>query len=439
MTTTQIARTDDGYRQATQTAHDCVCGTCGGELVVTWDHPNNIYRVGCPRRCADKAVKLRDDVAKDDIRERLERDPQLAIRMADTVNSTPLTTQALRALSDEQLQSRITVAFADMADATPALRGQIMALSKLYGLDPVFDLMLYQKRPYVTYPGRLRKLREDPNYHGHRVRPLSKSEKEDWGFKPEDIVVQCDADMGPHGIITDFGIVRAVGETSPVAKQHPQQLAIKRAVARCSTQAVGIDIPTIIDTTGRVVDVQEIRPRASLPAGPDAEAAARRRFWAVARGPAPDGLALDDAAVHRLLGVDSLTNYPGGWDQALSDLTERASATEDGGYEPPAETDDAQGAPSREDERAPEPGDGVEAADAGPVRAAGESGEGVAPRRPAGRPICNIHGCGKVVSADLLKVSQERFAAALCRSHFDEATAAGTPDQAETSVEGLPF
>lgn len=109
-------------------------------------------------------------------------------------------------------------------------------------------------------------------------------------------------------------------------------------------------------------------------------------------------------------------------------------------YEPPAETDDAQGAPSREDERAPESGDGMEAADSGPVRAPDDSGEALAAGRPRGRPTCSIQGCGKVVSADLLKLSQERFATTYCRAHLDEASAAaGAPEQPETSAENLPF
>lgn len=82
---------------------------------------------------------------------------------------------------------------------------------------------------------------------------------------------------------------------------------------------------------GPVVEAPEQRPRShpeELPqasAAAGSEAKARARFWAVARGEPPDGLGLDEQRVHALLGVETLTGYPGGWDSALAELRERVA------------------------------------------------------------------------------------------------------------------
>jgi hypothetical protein len=326
MATTDLATTSrDGFKEAERTVRDYVCGDCGGRLTAIWR--GDRYAAVCAR-WPDEHEHLRShaEAAADDLRQRLEDNPKLAQTLAMHGAPIPLTSQALRSLSDEQLRSRVEVKFADMGDATPALRGQIIALCKTYLLDPVFDLMIYQGRPYITYEGRLRKLRESAYYRGHKVRPLLRDEKEAWSFKPEDIVVVCEVDMGSHGTVTDFGVVRAVGEVSPVARQHPQQLAIKRAVARASRQAVGIDLPTFDVGVRSVIDITEEPQRRT--ALEDGETMARKRFWATARGAPPNGFGLTDEQAHELLGVETLSGYPGGWDQALSDLTEKIAERE---------------------------------------------------------------------------------------------------------------
>jgi hypothetical protein len=174
----------------------------------------------------------------------------------------------------------------------------------------------------------MRKRREHPHFRGEvELRPLTKDEKRDWGFDERDIVVKNTLDMGPQGLVTDFGVVHAVGETSPVAKQHPQLLAIKRARVRVARIATGLDLPAVIDVdeSGRVVDILPVEQPA-MPA--DGEERGRRRFWGIAHGAPPDGLGLDDARVHALLGVESVSDYQGGWDAALRDLTERAAEAE---------------------------------------------------------------------------------------------------------------
>jgi hypothetical protein len=363
MTTTQIVPFDRGYTAGQRAVLDFLCAEDHGALVLT--HFDGEWRAVCPRDPAHVNQVAVKDLQADEIRERLERNPETARTLATQQARVPLTTDALKNLSDEQLKSRVTAAFAGVTEATDMLRAQIIGLSKLYGLDPLFDLMIYQGKPYINYDGRLRKLREAPNFRGEtELRPLSRTEKEEWGFDPGDVVIKCTADMGPKGLVTDFGVVRAQGESSPVARSHPQLLAIKRARARVSRVATGIDLPTIIDSSGRVIDVQRIDQQSQPALNPgDAGAHARRRFWATARAPLPDGLGLSERHVYELLGVDSLSDYPGGWSQALSDLTERA-ADADIAEDDPATTEQSAWPPAGEP---PTPAVPAEPADDQPV------------------------------------------------------------------------
>jgi hypothetical protein len=135
--------------------------------------------------------------------------------------------------------------------------------------------------------------------------------------------------MGAHGHIIDYGVVYAkererAHPNTPVAKQ-PQLIALKRAIGRASRQAVGIDLPTWDTFSNSVIEVAPGRLSSSGVALTDPEAEARKRFWAAARSAPPDGLGLTETEVHELLGVETVSGYPGGWYQALSDLTERAA------------------------------------------------------------------------------------------------------------------
>ena len=72
------------------------------------------------------------------------------------------------------------------------------------------------------------------------------------------------------------------------------------------------------------IDIQEMEPPradvAALNGAPDddAEARSRSRFWATVRG-----WGLNDEQVHDLLKVETLRGYPGGYDAALRDATDR--------------------------------------------------------------------------------------------------------------------
>jgi hypothetical protein len=335
MSETSLVATRQGFAEAERTVRDYVCGDCGGVLVVLWR--GDRYAAVCSRWPQEHLhLKSHTQVQQDEIRARLERDPKLTRTLAVQGAQVPLTTRAIKELDNAKLMARIPDRYGASIEVSQPQKLQIAQMARLYGLDPMWDLMIYEGKPYITYDGRLRKLREHPDYRGHKVRPLARSEKEEWAYDPRDIVIQVDIDMGLRGLVTEWGVVRQSEiegalvtqrannsrKPAPVAS-HPQQIALKRAVARGSRMAVGIDLPTVIDASSRVIDVQEVGQPRERP--PDAETIARKRFWATAHAAAPDGLGLDDADVHRLLGVETVNGYPGGWDQALSDLTERAA------------------------------------------------------------------------------------------------------------------
>jgi hypothetical protein len=311
-------RPSDGYEQAKIIAKDAVC-MAGHELQVVWAREH--FEAACVTQgCDARGIVPRHELERDRIRERLERDPQLATALAVAGSNAPLTSQALKGLSGDQMRTRVDHAFAGVKEATPEIRTQILAVAQLYGLDPLRELRLFQGGIYIEFEGWMRKRREHPNFRGEiELRPLTKQEKEEWGFAPGDVVIKNTIDMGPQGQVFDFGVVRAQGETSPVARQHPQLLAIKRARVRTARIATGIDLPTIIDIgPARVVDIQPIEKLQ------DGEASARRRFWAIARGE----LGLSEERVHELLRVQTVNGYPGGWTSALNDLTERAAESQ---------------------------------------------------------------------------------------------------------------
>jgi len=341
---TTTAAPPGSFADAEHLARDFVCGDCGAEMVVL-KIVGEPWRARCGKQPSEhETIVLRTERQKDEVRQRLERDPRVAQALAIQGARAPLTSQAIAELDNAKLLARVPDRYGTTIEVSPQQRVMLAQIARLYQLDPLWDLMLYEGRPYVTYEGRLRKLREAAGYQGHRVRPLNREEKEAWGFDPQDLVVQCDVEMGSHGVVTDWGVVRAEEITAAIEKQrrnnaskpapvasHPQQFALKRAIARASRQAVGIDLPTW--GAGEVVDVEPVRE--APPDRPrlvdDTEARQRARFWAIAKGEPPEGLGIDERQVHELLGVETLTGYRGGWDQALSDLTEAAS-----NREPPA-------------------------------------------------------------------------------------------------------
>ena len=317
-------RHTDGYAEAEQLRKDNVCSECHGELSVPWDGGRGQYVVRCSRGHEPLRLLPRSQMYREEMRARMDRNPgvqqALAIQGIDTKMAVkiPLTTDAIKSLSNAELEARLEANAAAFGDVrNPSVRSQIMGLCRLYGLDPLFDLRMYQGSPFITYDGRMRKLREHPDFEKEvELRPLDKDEKESWGWDARDIVIKCIVKMRGRGDIFDFGVVKFSGETSPVAKANGPLMAIKRARARVSRVAVGIELPTIIDGRHQVIEVSspdELPEPARVKTAEDRE---RARFWATARNPTPDGLGLTDDEVHELLGVESVNGYPGGWGDA---------------------------------------------------------------------------------------------------------------------------
>jgi hypothetical protein len=132
--------------------------------------------------------------------------------------------------------------------ANPVMQRMIARIAIAYGLDPLMgELIPYQGKPYVTIEGRLRKAQEHEDYRGLECRPATQEEREAFRCGPNDHLWRCEvyrADW-PKPVI-GWGRVRS-DEGSPVAKQHPQLMAEKRAKARALRDAFSIPLPSAED------------------------------------------------------------------------------------------------------------------------------------------------------------------------------------------------
>lgn len=168
------------------------------------------------------------------------------------------TAMAVRTLTDVQIQQRMKLNAAarfGLQDATPAQLNVVFLLAQRWGLDPVMELTLYEGRPFITLDGRLQLARRNPDYRGYRTRALSRSEREDWGYEPEDIVVECTVLTHEHGEITERGCVRRAeiesarkrssesGKRSAPVGIYGPEIAEARAIKRATRAAFGQDIP----------------------------------------------------------------------------------------------------------------------------------------------------------------------------------------------------
>lgn len=184
-----------------------------------------------------------------------------------TTTTEPTTALATREFTDRQIHNRIKAAAEPgfgLAKATPAQLNMIYILATHYDVDPAVDITLYREQPMFTIDGRVRLMKRHPQYRGYVTRPLSKDEKEAWGYKPEEIVVECSIRT------KDWGEIAARGKVSPdefgrqpVAKSHPQEMAEKRAIARASRMAFGQDVPDE-DEVGYIIEQQNDPVRAAL-------------------------------------------------------------------------------------------------------------------------------------------------------------------------------
>lgn len=187
-----------------------------------------------------------------------------------TATTESSTTLATREFTDQQIRTRLNAANKPgfgLEKATPDQLNMIYLLAKHYDVDPSIDITLFRDQPFFTIDGRVRIMRRHPQYAGYRTRPLTKDEKDAWGYKPDEIVVECTIRT------RDWGDIVARGKVSPdefnrqpVARSHPQEMAEKRAIARASRMAFGQDVPDEDEVAHLVVE--RVRPTpAQLAAG----------------------------------------------------------------------------------------------------------------------------------------------------------------------------
>lgn len=185
-----------------------------------------------------------------------------------TTTSEPTTALATREFSDTQLQQRMKANVAarfGMQDATPAQLNVIFLVAKRWGLDPLTEITLYEGRPFITLDGRLQLMRRNPDYRGYRTRPLTREERENWGYEPDDIVVECTVLTHSHGEVVERGrVARAEVDAArkraqesgkraaPIGNWAPE-IAEARAIKRSARAAFGQDVPDE-DDAGYVIE-----------------------------------------------------------------------------------------------------------------------------------------------------------------------------------------
>jgi hypothetical protein len=115
---------------------------------------------------------------------------------------------------------------------------------------PGDDVTLYEGKPWITVDGRVKLLRRNAEYRGFKQRPLSKAEKEEWGWYAKDIVIETTIRTVTYGDVTAYGRVsseEAQGQNvqgvrhNPVARNQPVEMAMKRSLARAERFAFGTE------------------------------------------------------------------------------------------------------------------------------------------------------------------------------------------------------
>jgi hypothetical protein len=167
-------------------------------------------------------------------------------------------TLARREFSDQQIRTRLDAAKSTkgygLESASVEQINMVFLLAQHYDVDPAVDITLYQGRPWFTIDGRVRLMRRHPQYRGYRTRPLPQDEKLLWGYKPDELVVECTIQTRDWGEITARGKVTAAErQKSTPTGTHPQEMAEKRAIARASRMAFGQDVPDE-DDAGIVIE-----------------------------------------------------------------------------------------------------------------------------------------------------------------------------------------
>jgi len=133
---------------------------------------------------------------------------------------------------------------------TPAQLNLLALFCQKHHLLPGDDVTLYEGKPWITVDGRVKLLRRNPEYRGFKQRPLSKAEKEEWGWYAKDIVVETTIRTLTYGEVIGYGRVsseEAQGQQvqgvrhNPVARVQPVEMAMKRSLARAERFAFGTE------------------------------------------------------------------------------------------------------------------------------------------------------------------------------------------------------
>lgn len=194
-------------------------------------------------------------------------------------------------MSRKQLLSRITLAQETqfgLDKATPAQLNLVYVLCRRWHLDPVTDLSLYRGRPWITLDGWARLIRRHPDWAGIKQRPLTKSEKEVWGYDVDDLVVCTTLLTKEHGPIEGYGKVtadeRKTADKNTPLFRHPVEMAAKRSLARAARIAFGADVPDdeIIEAEMEAeMEVRQDKGRTAQLAARHAEIFDRADEWAL--------------------------------------------------------------------------------------------------------------------------------------------------------------
>ncbi len=163
------------------------------------------------------------------------------------------TALAVHGLTDKQIHTRIDLnrkAGYGLEKASPPQLNLIFLYCQKYQLLPGDDVTLYENKPWLTLLGTVKLMRRHAEYRGFECKPLSAAAKEEWGYDPQDLVIECQ-------IRTDrWGTISARGKVSKeeiagikiegrrlnyVASIHPVEMAEKRAIQRAERLAFGAD------------------------------------------------------------------------------------------------------------------------------------------------------------------------------------------------------